>query len=66
MPASKKDSRRLDRAEWERMWQEHWIGPALRSVKPDAEQQFLSASRTPAVERQRLESRHALSEFCSA
>lgn len=44
----------LDRAEWERMWQEHWIGPALRDGKPDAEQQFLSASRTVEVEKQRL------------
>src|SRR5574339_674517 len=25
----------LDRAEWERMWQKHWIGPALRDGKPE-------------------------------
>ena len=54
MATAKQDSRRLDRAEWERMWREHWIGPARMEKKPDAEQQFLSASRTPEVERKRL------------
>jgi hypothetical protein len=54
MAAAKKSARRIERAEWESMWQEHWIGPARANVKPDAEYQFLSASRTPAEEKKRL------------
>ncbi len=46
---------RLERSEWEQMWQEHWITPAIQQKKPDVEQQFLSASRAPEVERRRME-----------
>ena len=49
-----KHSRTLDHSEWERMWHEHWIGSSNAGAKPDAEQQFLSASRTPDQERRRL------------
>ncbi len=51
----KKEDRRIaDRAEWDRMWQEHWIGPAMKKRTPDAEQQLLSISRSPEVEKKRL------------
>lgn len=55
MAERRSDHRNLDRAEWERMWREHWIGPALQRKRPDVEQQFLAASRTPEVERRRVE-----------
>jgi uncharacterized protein (TIGR00730 family) len=40
----------LDRAEWERLWQEHWVKPA----HPDAEQEFLAEARSPEADRERL------------
>ena len=43
--------RPLARAEWNRMWEEHWSGTA---VKAGAEQEFLAQSRSPAKERERL------------
>jgi uncharacterized protein (TIGR00730 family) len=52
MQASPEHSKQLDQAEWERMWLEHWVVPANEA---DFEQQFLSASRSPEVEKQRLE-----------
>jgi uncharacterized protein (TIGR00730 family) len=55
MATAKKDARRIDRSEWDRMWQEHWMGPAQAGKKGDAEHQFLSASRTPAEEKKRLD-----------
>ena len=55
MAGASKKTRRLAREEWQQMWEEHWVRPALQSKKPDAEQQFLSASRTPEVEKRRLE-----------
>lgn len=54
MATTKRGTRRLDRPEWERMWLEHWVGPAGKAGRSDVEQQFLSASRTPEVEAQRL------------
>jgi hypothetical protein len=55
MAAKKSSKRTIDRAEWERMWQEHWLGPSLADRKSDAEYQFLSASRTPEEEGKRLD-----------
>lgn len=55
LASTKQGKRTIDRAEWERMWQEHWIGPASADRKPDAEYQFLSASRTPEEEGKRLD-----------
>lgn len=55
MAVTKQGKRTIDRAEWERMWQEHWIGPASTDRKPDSEYQFLSASRTPEEESKRLD-----------
>ena len=49
-----KDDRRIQRAEWDRMWEEHWIGPAMKTKGADAEQQLLSESRSPEVEKKRL------------
>ena len=40
----------LDRAEWERLWHEHWTLPA----DADDEQEFLAEDRTPEIERDRL------------
>ena len=40
----------LGRAEWERLWQEHWVEPA----RPDSEQEFLAEQRTPEIEKARL------------
>jgi len=40
----------MDRAEWERLWQEHWDRPA----HPDAEQEFLAEARSPEAEKARL------------
>jgi uncharacterized protein (TIGR00730 family) len=51
---NKEDRRIADRAEWDRMWQEHWIGPALKKKAVDAEQQLLSSSRSQDVEKKRL------------
>ncbi len=53
--AAAKKNRQLGRAEWNRMWQEHWIGPAAgKDAKMGAEQEFLAQSRSPAKERVRL------------
>lgn len=54
MAPKSKETRKLEAAEWERMWEEHWVAPGLKAQRPDAEQQFLSASRTPEVEAHRL------------
>jgi uncharacterized protein (TIGR00730 family) len=40
----------LDRAEWERLWQDHWVEPA----NADTEQEFLSENHSPEADRQRL------------
>jgi uncharacterized protein (TIGR00730 family) len=40
----------LDRAEWERLWQEHWVRPA----HPDPEQEFLAEARSPEADKARL------------
>jgi uncharacterized protein (TIGR00730 family) len=40
----------IDRAEWERLWQEHWVVPA----HADSEQEFLAEQRTPEIEKARL------------
>ena len=54
MATTKKSTRGLERVEWERLWQDHWMVPAPDG-KPDAEQQFLSASRTLVEEKKRLD-----------
>jgi uncharacterized protein (TIGR00730 family) len=52
---AKKKHRPLSRAEWNRMWEEHWSGPATgQDVKMGAEQEFLAETRSPAKERERL------------
>ena len=48
--ASEPERGPLGRAEWERLWQEHWVGPA----RPDSEQEFLAEQRTPEIEKARL------------
>jgi hypothetical protein len=53
MSASKKSARAIDRADWDRLWNEHWCAPPAGS-KPDAEHQFLSRSRTREEESKRL------------
>ena len=40
----------LDRAEWERLWQEHWLAPA----HADAEQELLAEARSPEHDKERL------------
>jgi uncharacterized protein (TIGR00730 family) len=40
----------LDREEWERIWDEHWLAPAV----PDAEQELLAEARSPEHDRERL------------
>ena len=40
----------LDRAEWERLWREHWVGAAV----PDAEQELLANERSPEADKARL------------
>lgn len=55
MPRQQQTSRKIDRAEWDRIWREHWVAPAQQGRRPDEEQQFLSASRAPDVEKRRLE-----------
>jgi uncharacterized protein (TIGR00730 family) len=46
---------RLSRTEWNRLWQEHWSGPATGdTAKMGAEQEFLAESRSLAKERERL------------
>jgi uncharacterized protein (TIGR00730 family) len=51
---TKKQDRRLDRAEWNRMWEQHWAAPAA-DAKSTEEQEFLAESRSPAKERERLD-----------
>jgi hypothetical protein len=41
----------LARAEWERLWEEHFVKPGLA----DPEQEFLAEARLPEVEKARLE-----------
>jgi hypothetical protein len=41
----------LDRAEWDRLWEEHFVKPGLA----DPEQEFLAESRSPEAEKARLE-----------
>ena len=48
--ASRPDRGALDRAEWERLWQEHWLRPAV----PDAEQELLAEARSPEHDGERL------------
>jgi len=40
----------LDRAEWERLWQDHWVTPALA----DTEQEFLTENHSREADRERL------------
>ena len=47
---SEPDRGALDRAEWERLWQEHWTLDA----NADDEQEFLAEDRTPEIEKARL------------
>ena len=55
MPGVTKKHLRLDRAEWNRLWREHWSGPATgEGAKMGAEQEFLAQTRSPAKERERL------------
>lgn len=55
MGEKKRKQRELDRAEWERMWQEHWIGQTALGPD-DAETQYLAgAARSAASEKQRLD-----------
>jgi uncharacterized protein (TIGR00730 family) len=58
MERTKKSSRKLNEDEWERMWLEHWTGPDSESDEDDSEQQFLSLTRSPDVEKQRLQRIH--------
>jgi len=55
MAKVKKDSRRLSRTEWERMWREHWSKPGVYEAAPDAEKEFLAHARTPSKERARMD-----------
>jgi len=41
----------LERAEWERLWQEHWLAPAHAA---DAEQELLAEARSPEHDKERL------------
>jgi hypothetical protein len=52
--ATKTSARRLAHEEWQRMWEEHWIAPAKKTGRLDAERQFLTETRTVEVEKQRL------------
>lgn len=57
MPAEKMNSRRLDKAEWDRMWREHWMvtSPASTAADKNSETAFLADDRSPAAERERLD-----------
>jgi len=57
MSAIDKESRRLDKAEWERMWREHWMAPSSESTTADqnSESAFLGETRSLAAERERLD-----------
>jgi uncharacterized protein (TIGR00730 family) len=57
MSALDKESRRLDKAEWDRMWREHWMLPSTESqtADEDSESAFLADARSLSSERNRLD-----------
>ena len=54
MATKQPGKRQLERADWEKLWLEHWVAPAQQGAKKDAEQDFLATSRTVEQEKQRL------------
>jgi uncharacterized protein (TIGR00730 family) len=54
MATKQPNKRTLDRAEWERLWLEHWVAPAEAGGKKDAEQELLASSRSLDQEMKRL------------
>jgi uncharacterized protein (TIGR00730 family) len=56
METVQSDLRQLDKAEWDRMWREHWLTSSVsqQGGSEDSEEEFLAGADTFAADRERL------------